>query len=104
MTTSGSFIKTGSKMSTTFDPTAKGLMSLIDTFYEQQSSIAKSAGFVGYGMGSPNNEGYFNAIMGKEITAGIFSSDNVFTALGARAYDHEGVRIQYEQASYGMAE
>lgn len=104
MTTSGSFIKTGSKISTTFDPTAKGLMSLIDTFYEQQSSIAKSAGFVGYGMGSPNNEGYFNAIMGKEITAGIFSSDNVFTALGARAYDHEGVRIQYEQASYGMAE
>lgn len=103
MTTSGSFIKTGSKISTTFDPTAKGLMSLIDTFYEQQSSIAKSAGFVGYGMGSPNNEGYFNAIMGKEITAGIFSSDNVFTALGARAYDHEGVRIQYEQAAYGMA-
>lgn len=103
MTTSGSFIKTGSKMSTTYDPSAKGLFSLIDDFYAQQLSIAKSAGAVGYGMGSPNNEGYFNAIMGKEITAGIFSSDNVFTALGARAYDHEGVRIQYEQASYGMA-
>lgn len=101
---SGSFIKTGSKMSTTYDPTAKGLYSLIDDFYAQQSAIAKSAGAVGYGMGSPNNEGYFNAIMGKEITAGIFSCDNVFTALGARAYDHEGVRIQYEQASYGMAE
>lgn len=103
MTMSGSFIKTGSKMSTTYDPSAKGLFSLIDDFYAQQSAIAKSAGAVGYGMGSPNGEGYFNAIMGKEITAGIFSSDNVFTALGARAYDHEGVRIQYEQASYGMA-
>lgn len=103
MTMSGSFIKTGSKMSTTYEPTAKGLFRLIDDFYAQQNAIAKSAGFVGYGMGSPNNEGYFNAIMGKEITAGIFSSDNVFTALGARAYDHEGVRIQYEQASYGMA-
>ena len=98
---SGSFIKTGSKISTTFDPTAKGLMSLIDTFYEQQSSIAKSAGFVGYGMGSPNNEGYFNAIMGKEITAGIFSSDNVFAALGARAYDHEGMRIMYSLPQKG---
>lgn len=101
---SGSFIKTGSKMSTTYEPSAKGLYSLIDDFYAQQSAIAKSAGSVGYGMGSPNNEGYFNAIMGKEITVGIFSCDNVFTALGARAYDHEGVRIQYEQASYGMAE
>lgn len=104
MTMSGSFIKTGSKMSTTYDPSAKGLFSLIDDFYAQQSAIAKSAGAVGYGMGSANEAGYFNAIMGKEITAGIFSCDNVFTALGARAYDHEGVRIQYEQASYGMAE
>lgn len=103
MTMSGSFIKMGSKMATTYEPSAKGLFSLIDDFYAQQSAIAKSAGAVGYGMGSPNGEGYFNAIMGKEITAGIFSSDNVFTALGARAYDHEGVRIQYEQAAYGMA-
>ena len=96
----GSFIKMGNKYGTTYDPTADGLYSLIDDFY---SSIAKSAGAVGYGLGSPNGEGYFNAIMGKQITAGIFSSDNIFTALGARAYDHEGVRIQYEQAAYGLA-
>ena len=100
----GSFIKMGRKAATTYDPSADGLYNLIDDFYAQQTSIAKSAGSVGYGMGSPNNEGYFNAIMGKEITVGIFSSDNIFTAIGARAYDHEGVRIQYEQASYGMAE
>ena len=94
------FIKMGTKLGTTYDPSADGLYSLIDDFY---SSIAKSAGSVGYGLGSPNGEGYFNAIMGKQITAGIFSSDNIFTALGARAYDHEGVRIQYKQAFYGMA-
>lgn len=104
MTTSGSFIKMGRKAATTYDPSPDGLYNLIDDFYSQQMSIAKSAGSIGYGMGTPNNEGYFNAIMGKEITVGIFSCDNVFTALGARAYDHEGVRIQYEQATYGMAE
>ena len=102
MAGTGSFIKTGSKLGTTFEPTADGLYDLIDSFYDS-FAFGKSAGSVGYGMGSPNGEGYFNAIMGKEITAGIFSSDNIFTALGARAYDHEGVRIQYEQAAYGMA-
>jgi hypothetical protein len=99
----GSFIKMGQKYGSTFAPTSDGLFDLIDRFYAEQSGIAKSAGSVGYGIGSANNEGYYNAIMGKEITAGIFACDNVFTALGARAYDHEGVRIQYEQASYGMA-
>ena len=103
MAGTGSFIKTGSKLGTTFEPTADGLYDLIDAFYDS-FAFGKSAGSVGYGVGSPNGEGYFNAIMGKEITAGIFSSDNIFTALGARAYDHEGVRIQYEQAAYGLAD
>ena len=40
--------------------------------------------------------------MGKEITAAMFSSDNVFTALGARPYNHEGVRIALELATYGL--
>lgn len=102
----GQIIKTGTnKFSTTYDPSAEGLMQLIDEFYgAQMEAFGKAAGTVGYGLGSPNGEGYFNAIMGKEITVGIFSSDNIFTALGARAYDHEGVRIQYEQAAYGMAD
>lgn len=99
-----SIIKTGNKMMSTYDPSTEGLMQLIDDFYGAQiESFGKAAGAVGYGLGSPNGEGYFNAIMGKEITVGIFSSDNIFTALGARAYDHEGVRIQYEQGAYGMA-
>lgn len=97
-------MKFGSKNVTSYSPTANGLLNLIEDYYSNAISIAKSAGSVGYGMGSPNEEGYYNALMGKEITAGIFSCDNIFTALGARAYDHEGVRIQYEQASYGMAE
>lgn len=101
---SSKFVKMGNKEATLYEPSAKGLYSLIDDFYAQQSAIAKSAGSVGYGVGSNNGEGYFNALMGKEITAGIFSSDNIFTALGARAYDHEGVRIQTEQAFYGMAD
>lgn len=97
-------MKFGSKNVTSYSPTSNGLLNLIEDYYDSAISIAKSAGSVGYGMGSPNEEGYYNALMGKEITAGIFSCDNIFTALGARAYDHEGVRIQYEQASYGMAE
>lgn len=101
---SGQIIKTGTKWSTTYDPSTDGLLQLIDDAYvSQMESFGKAAGFVGYGIGSPNGEGYFNAIMGKEITVGMFSSDNIFSSLGARAYDHEGVRIQYEQAAYGLA-
>ena len=39
--------------------------------------------------------------MGKEITAAMFSTDNVYTAIGARPYGHEGVRIAYKLADYG---
>lgn len=99
---SGMIIDTPGYKGTTYDPSSAGLMELIDDYYA--ASFGKSAGAVGYGLGSPNGEGYFNALMGKEITVGIFSSDNIFTAIGARAYDHEGVRIQYEQAAYGMAD
>lgn len=101
---SGQIIKTGTKWSSTYDPSTEGLLQLIDdTYVAQMESFGKAAGSVGYGLGSPNGEGYFNAIMGKEITVGIFSCDNIFATMGARAYDHEGVRIQYEQAAYGMA-
>ena len=99
---SGQIIDTPGFKGTTYDPSSAGLLELIDDYYA--SSFGKSAGSIGYGLGSPNGEGYFNALMGKEITVGIFSSDNIFTAIGARAYDHEGVRIQYQQAAYGMAD
>lgn len=101
---SGQIIKSGTKWRSTYDPSSEGLLNLIDDYYSaQMESFGKAAGAVGYGLGSPNGEGYFNAIMGKEITVGIFSCDNIYASLGARAYDHEGVRIQYEQAAYGMA-
>ncbi len=101
---SGQIIKTGTKWASTYDPSTEGLLQLIDdTYIAQMESFGKAAGAVGYGIPSPNGEGYFNAIMGKEITVGMFSCDNIFATMGARAYDHEGVRIQYEQAAYGMA-
>jgi hypothetical protein len=98
------FINEHKKFST-YDPSSTGLENLIDDFYAAQyeSAFGKAAGAVGYGLSSPNERGYFNAIMGKDITVGIFTGDNIYSALGKRAYDHEGVRIQYEQATYGMA-
>ena len=97
-------IKSGSKWCSTYEPTSEGLVRLIDDYYGAQlESFGKAAGAVGYGLGSPNGEGYFNAKQGKDITVGIFSCDNIFATMGARAYDHEGVRIQYQQAAYGLA-
>lgn len=60
-------------------------------------AVRKSAGAATYG-----DNGYFNAVYGKQITAAMYSSDNVFTALGTKPYNHEGVRIALEQASYGL--
>ena len=76
---------------------------LMEDFYAAQynTAIAKSAGSAVYTTDRQN--GYVNAIYGKYITAAMFSSDNVFTALGARPYNHEGVRIATEMATYGLA-
>lgn len=93
----GSFVKTGTKLGTTFPEKGDAMYDLIDEFYRGMYSMAKSAGAATYG-----DNGYFNAIMGKEITAAMFSSDNVFTVIGARPYQHEGVRIATEMASYGI--
>ena len=100
--TTGKFIKMGSKMGTTYAETGNAMYDLIDDFYKGAYSLAKSAGSATY-QGRDGN-GYFNSIMGKEITAAMFSSDNVFTALGAKPYNHEGVRIATELATYGMSD
>ena len=99
--TTGKFVKMGSKMGTTYAETGDAMYDLIDDFYKGAYSLAKSAGSAVY-QGRDGN-GYFNSIMGKEITAAMFSSDNVFTALGAKPYNHEGVRIATELATYGLA-
>lgn len=93
----GQFVKLGDKLGTTYPEVGEAMFGLIDDFYSGLYSFARSAGAATYG-----DNGYFNAIMGKEITAAMFSSDNVFTALGARPYNHEGVRIATELASYGL--
>lgn len=93
----GKFIQMGTKFGTTYPERGEAMFDLIDDFYTGMYSIAKSAGAATYG-----DNGYFNAIMGKEITAAMFSSDNIFTAIGARPYNHEGVRIALELATYGL--
>lgn len=94
---SGKFVKMGTKMGTTYAEKGDATWDLIEDFYQASYGIAKSAGAATYG-----DNGYFNAIMGKEITAAMFASDNVFTALGAKPYNHEGVRIALELATYGL--
>ena len=94
---SGSFVKMGDKWGTTYPETGDAMFDLIEDFYAGAYHTAKSAGAATYG-----DNGYFNAIMGKQITAAMFASDNVFTALGARPYQHEGVRIALELATYGL--
>lgn len=96
----GQYIKLGSQWGTTYEQKGDAMYNMIDDFYnglyQAFSPASKSMGAATYG-----DNGYFNAIMGKEITTGMFSSKNVFTLLGARPYNHEGVRIAYEQADYG---
>ena len=94
---SGKFVKMGTKMGTTYPEKGDATWDLIEDFYQASYGFAKSAGAATYG-----DNGYFNAIMGKEITAAMFASDNVFTALGAKPYNHEGVRIALELATYGL--
>ena len=98
---SGKFIMQGDKMGTTYPETGEAMFDLIEDFYASQYQFAKSAGAAVYTTDREN--GYTNAIYGKYITAGMFMSDNIFTALGAKPYQHEGVRIATEMATYGLA-
>lgn len=100
---SGQFINQNGKLSTTYAPLPEMMGTLIDDYYNASYNFAKSAGAAHYDQSAGNvNAGYFNAIMGKEMTAAMFSCDNIFTAIGSRPYDHEGVRIVTEQAYYGL--
>lgn len=96
--TTGKFIQQGTKLGTMYAERADQMSMLIDDFYKMQfGQFQKSAGAATYG-----DNGYFNAVMGKEIMAAMFASDTVFTMLGARPYNHEGVRIATELADYGL--
>lgn len=92
----GEITQIGGEMVSTYEPTAQGAKWLIKEYFDDAMRIGKSAGFTGYG-----TTGVFNAIMGKEITAGMFASNNMLTAIGTRAYDHEGHRIAYSLAQKG---
>ena len=103
---SGQFIYQGDRIvGSTFAPTVQGFIDMVDTFYDvKANAFGKAAGSIGYGLGSPNGPGYFNPIFDKKVTAAVFKCDNVVSALQKRAYDHEGQRIQYKWAAYGMAD
>ena len=107
MTTTGQFYKSGGKLFTTYDATPEGCSMLINDFYDggyaafYGSSFARSAGAPGYG--DANSFGMFNPKYGMDITAAMFSSKAVTAALGKRAYDHEGLRLAPEMATYGLA-
>ena len=92
----GQILNVGGEMCTTYPQSKEGMKALINDYYNDQMRIGKSAGFTGYG-----TNGVFNAIMGKEITIGMFASNNMLTAVGARPYDHEGMRIAYSLAKKG---
>ena len=100
--------KSGDKYFSTYEETGSAMNQFIDDYYNDMLSFAKSEnGVAGYGY-RPNtgylspDHAYFNAYMGKEITSAMYSCDNIYTAMGSRPYAHEGVRIAYELASYGM--
>lgn len=98
----GQYVRIGTKLSTTFPEEASSMETLIDSFYGAQYDIAKSGIMKSAGAAIYGDNGYFNAVMGKQITAGMFASDTVFTAIGARPYNHEGVRIALELPDYGI--
>lgn len=101
MNEKGMYINQGGRLTTTYPEQAACTWDQIEDFYATQYNIAKSAGAAIYTTDREN--GYANAIYGKYITAGMFMNDNIFTALGARPYQTEGVRIAPKAATYGKA-
>lgn len=97
----GMFINLNGHLGTTYPETGAATWDLIEDYYTSQYSIAKSAGAAVYTTDREN--GYTNAIYGKYATAAMFMNDNVFTTMGARPYQTEGVRITTQAATYGLA-
>lgn len=94
----GQFYRSGMKWQTTYDETGDALYDLIDDYYMgAYNQFMKAEGAAVYG-----DNGYFNAIMGRDISLAMFSSDNAYAMIGARAYQHEGVRISKALATYGI--
>lgn len=94
---SGQYIRLGTKIGTTYPESGEAMWDLMEDFYSTSYAFAKSAGAATYG-----DNGYFNAVYGRDITAAMFTSDRVFASIGARPYNHEGVRIAPEMADYGL--
>jgi len=95
----GQFISTPGREGSTF----ANVQDLMDSFYDAQAKsfagampMGKSAGATMWG-----TNGTTNPIFGAKLTVQMFNTQNAFTALGARPYDHEGVRIVSKLAQLG---
>jgi len=96
----GAYIDTGGgKPGTTF----KSIQKLMKGFYKIQNEdfagvlpMGKSAGATIWG-----TNGTTNPIFGAQMTVQMFNTQNAFSAIGARPYDHEGVRIVERLAQLG---
>lgn len=97
----GKFYRYGGQYGTNYAPIPEETVNLMDDYYSGgwqmfTSAIRRSDGAATYG-----DNGYFNEIFGADITAGMMSCKNTYTAIGTRPYDHVGVRIAYAQADIG---
>lgn len=93
----GRIFKLGGELVTSYPTSSKMTKYLINDYYRDiYGRTMKAEGFTHYG-----TQDVFNAIYGKRITAGMYACNNIFTAIGARPYDHEGVRISYKLAQKG---
>lgn len=93
MSRNGSIIKVGGELMSTYPVSGDGMAQMVRDFYDDKMRLYKSEGFARY-----STEGMFNAIMGKELFANMFACNNMFTVVGGRPYDHEGMRVMYDLA------
>jgi len=87
----GKFIDDGGKLGSTF----KTVPALIDAFYGAMGKefagvlpMGKAANATVWG-----TDGTTNPIFGARMTVAMYNTQNAFTAIGSKPYDHEGVRI-----------
>ena len=75
-------------------PIYKSTDALFTEYYKNQ--LRKTAGGMGYA-----TAGAVNPIYGQFISAVVFASDNIYTALGVKQWDKSGVRVQTSLAKKG---
>lgn len=91
----GRIMKVGDQIVSTYANSGLGMSYMAGDFYPS-GRLTKADGFARYG-----TEGMFNAIMGKEIFLNMYACNNIYTLIGARPYQHEGMRLMTDLAQKG---